>query len=84
MKAGQIVKSVAGRDKNSFYVVMQAAGAEAYIADGKLRKLSKPKRKNVKHIKATDCTVDLNGKTDKWLRNFLRDFSEPCLKSQGR
>ena len=84
MQVGQVVKATAGRDKGSFFAVTYAAGAEVYIADGKTRRLGRPKRKNARHIEATDTIIDLNDKTDKRLRRFLKEFKEQCLKSQGR
>ena len=49
MKAGQIVKSTAGRDKNTFFVVTEVVGTYAVICDGKHRPLEKPKMKKLKH-----------------------------------
>lgn len=80
---GTVVKSVAGHDKGSFYVITQAAGELVYIADGKLRKLEKPKRKSAKHINATKTIIDFEGKSNKWLYDQLKTFNEPLLKSQG-
>lgn len=42
---GSIVKAVAGREKNGFFVVLDCDSVFAYIADGKRRKVEKPKRK---------------------------------------
>jgi ribosomal protein L14E/L6E/L27E len=64
---GKIVISKAGRDKGRFAVVV---GYDGYvlIADGKEHKLSKPKRKNIKHITVTNETIDITNLTDKALR----------------
>ena len=43
---GMIVRSMAGHDKNRFYVVLDLCEGDAWIADGKQRKLERPKRKN--------------------------------------
>mgnify|MGYP007076769095 CR=1 FL=1 len=37
---GSIVKAVAGREKNGFFVVLDCDSVFAYIADGKRRKVS--------------------------------------------
>lgn len=37
MKAGQIVRSIAGRDKNTFFVITYVQGSYAVICDGKHR-----------------------------------------------
>ena len=51
---GSIVKSVAGRDQGSFYMVYEIVdGDYVTIVDGSLRKLSKPKKKKVKHLQNT-------------------------------
>ena len=54
---GSVVKSQAGHDKGRFYVVVKVEGTCAYIADGKLRKLEKPKRKNLKHLSPTNTVI---------------------------
>lgn len=50
MKAGDIVKSLSGRDENGYFLVINADDGYAVIADGKTRTLNKPKRKNLKHV----------------------------------
>ena len=42
---GQVVLSKAGKDSGSFYAVVLEEKDFAYIADGRLRKVEKPKRK---------------------------------------
>ena len=51
---GKIVRVIAGHDKNLFMVVTAVEGDFAYISDGKSRKLSKPKKKRLKHLRLTD------------------------------
>ena len=53
MKRGLIALSLAGHDKNNIMVVLDANEKEALVCDGKSRKLEKPKRKNIIHLKAT-------------------------------
>ncbi len=72
---GIVVKANAGRDNGKYFVVVGAENAHILIADGKTRKLASPKRKNVKHLTFTEKSVELNGITDKKLRNVLRSFS---------
>jgi ribosomal protein L14E/L6E/L27E len=67
---GRIVISAAGRDKGRYAVVVNYDGY-AYIADGKEHKLSKPKRKNIKHLIITDETIDITNLTDKSLRRLF-------------
>ena len=57
--AGMVVKSMAGHDSGSYYAVMRVENGFAYIADGKLRKVERPKKKNPLHLQKTLTTVDL-------------------------
>lgn len=69
---GRIVRSKAGRDKDTFYIVVKSDEA-VWVANGRERKLSSPKRKNPKHLALT-ATVLSVPETDKQLRRALRDF----------
>ena len=42
--------SAAGHDRGTLYLVLSEDGRSVLLADGKLRKLSRPKRKNRKHV----------------------------------
>lgn len=48
--ASDIAQSLAGRDKGKLFFVLETDGQFALIADGKLRKISKPKRKKLRHL----------------------------------
>ena len=50
VNVGDIVFSKAGRDKNSYFVVLKLEGDYAYICDGKTRKTDRPKYKKIKHL----------------------------------
>ncbi len=69
--SGMVVISSAGHDGGTWFVVTGADERYVYIADGKERKLEKPKRKNKKHIRKTGMTVDITAMTDKGLRRAL-------------
>ena len=43
IEAGSIVKALCGRDENRLFVVLDADGEYAHIADGHSRPLEKPK-----------------------------------------
>lgn len=45
LKVGQVVKSKAGRDKGKLFIVLNVEDPYAYIADGSLRKVEKPKKR---------------------------------------
>ena len=71
---GSVVRAEAGRDGGGYFVIVEADEKYCFIADGRSRKLNKPKRKNIKHIRITDSMIDLNDITDKKLRNALKQF----------
>ncbi len=48
--SGGVCKSVQGRDKDSYYVILEVSEGFVLVADGKLKKVSSPKRKNLKHV----------------------------------
>lgn len=73
---GCVVRSAAGHDKDRFYAVVKAEAGWVWIADGRLRKLEKPKKKNPKHLCKTKTILPVNGMTDKRLRELLRPFNQ--------
>lgn len=74
VKAGSVVISSAGHDCGRAMVVTAAEGSVVHVADGKERKLGSPKKKNIKHVRPTNSTIELEGLTDKKLRQTLRAF----------
>lgn len=74
-EAGLIVKATAGKEADGFYVIVACGESEVWLADGKRRALSKPKRKNIKHLQLTGTRIDLTALTDKKLRNVLRAYA---------
>jgi ribosomal protein L14E/L6E/L27E len=83
LKPGQIVKASAGRDKESFFVVLEVLGRRAARADGKRRKLMKPKSKNVLHLAPTSARAELLGMTDKKLRKLLAEYRGGTFTEEG-
>lgn len=74
IQIGSIVRALAGREKDSFYVAVGIHDGFVEIADGKERKLEKPKRKNIKHISPTNTVIDTDGLTNKKLRKLIAEF----------
>lgn len=73
---GTIVKACAGRDSDDYFVVVACDDLGFfYIANGKSRKLNKPKKKNVKHLQFTKTVIDLSSMTDKQLRKLLSNYT---------
>ncbi|HHX24627.1 MAG: RNA-binding protein [Tepidanaerobacteraceae bacterium] len=76
---GQLVKSIVGRDKGRFMVVIDVIDENyVYIADGDLRKVENPKKKKVKHLKVFNLKVDLI--VDK-LNNKQKVYNEEIKKA---
>lgn len=48
---GQLVQSIAGRDSNKYFLVIESGEGIVKVADGKMRKVQAPKKKNVKHLR---------------------------------
>ena len=62
---GQVVYSKSGRDKGGAFVVVGIEKDVIYIADGRTRPLSKPKKKNIKHIqRVNDIDFDIKRKIE--------------------
>jgi len=76
MEIGCVVKSLAGRDKNRFYVVTGFTNDAAFIADGKVRKLEKPKQKNVRHLQKTNTVFSPDDyRSNQSIRRSLSRFN---------
>lgn len=56
---GQLVFSKSGRDKGKLFIVVGIEGEYLYLADGKLRKVEKPKKKKIKHVQKTNHVVEI-------------------------
>ena len=51
---GRIVISRRGRDKGRPFVIVGVDGTYLYLADGRLRKLGRPKKKKSMHVQITE------------------------------
>lgn len=72
---GMIVKSLAGHDKNSFYVVVKEESGKLFISDGRRRKVLKPKLKSPSHLKATETILTVSQyQTNQSIKKSIRDF----------
>ena len=59
MEKRKIVISKSGRDKGKWFAVIKTEGNFVYIANGKLRKIENPKKKNIKHVAETKMTINI-------------------------
>lgn len=58
---GGAVISLQGRDKGSYYVVVEVRGDKVLVADGVKRRLDNPKIKNVKHLRLLPRNISEEG-----------------------
>ena len=72
---GSVVRAKAGRDKDSYFVVLDLLDKFALIVDGKSRKLEKPKKKNLNHLEATKTVITQNLETNRKIKKALSDFN---------
>ena len=78
---GTVVISKAGRDKGNFFIVLKTEDNYAYIADGNLRKVDRPKKKKLRHLQLTNYVSQriLNPEqeiTNSEVRKALAEYSE--------
>lgn len=89
LKVGQIVRPLAGRDKGQVMVVYEILDQNyVTICDGKLRKVSNPKKKKVRHLAKTNQIVTIlheklkngdkvnNAEIRKCLESFLGEIDD--------
>lgn len=84
MEPGDLVLSVAGRDKDRYYIVMEAGVHFCMISDGDIRKCDRPKKKKIKHVVQTGFSSEFIKKrfaegqkvTNTMLRNEINKFVE--------
>ncbi len=71
---GRVVTSLCGHDNGRLYLVVGEENGYLFLVDGKRRRLEKPKRKKIKHIRPIlpgrwcDPAVVTDGRLRKWLR----------------
>ncbi len=81
---GCVVKSVSGRDANRFYLVVQQEDGFVWIADGKVRPLERPKKKNPRHLCKTNTQVAVEEiTTNNQLKRLLHPFNYPSGQENG-
>lgn len=74
-KIGMVVQNKSGHDKG-FFVVVKIDSPCVYIANGKSRLLSSPKKKNPKHLTLTKAILDMDSiTTDRKLRAALWPYN---------
>ena len=76
LSVGQLVTSRAGRDSGRKYVVVGFdESGYVLVADGHIRKLSRPKRKNTKHLIAHEAVLVSDPLSNGEIRYFIESHS---------
>ena len=84
LKKGQICFSKAGHDKGGAFIILHSDDTYAYIADGKLRTLEKPKKKKRIHIQISNevnSEIMLENElyiNDSHIRKALAKYNKTC------
>lgn len=82
---GSVVLSTQGRDKGMYFVVTSVDNkGYVYLADGGMRKLNAPKKKNIKHVSLSGANLEAiaqkiaSGKKvfDSEVKSALRQFNQ--------
>ncbi len=85
LKIGQLVTSKMGRDLGKKYVVIEFYDDNhVNVADGFVRKMNRPKRKNVKHLVIHHVSLKVESLDDKVIGDFIEQHSnEERLGEEG-
>ncbi len=86
LKPGQLVRSLAGRDKGKHYLVLQELDSRnVLLVDGRSRTLAKPKKKNKAHLQHYDRRADLGEQdgTEKFSDSLLIRLLKEMVPVEG-
>ena len=91
IKVADFVTSLNGRDEGKLFIVVGTEDNYSLIADGKNRKVGKPKRKNNKHLKLeekidspiTTKLIDGEKVTNNEIRRALAQHAADCGEKGG-
>ena len=77
LKCGSVVRSLAGRDKDSLLAVVEIVEDGVLICDGKERPVERPKKKNLRHIGETGIELPMETiERNKSLRKALAGLAD--------
>ena len=88
---GRVVVSTQGHDAGRWYAVVSVLDERnLLLVDGDIRKLAKPKKKQVKHLKALPLSIQLEGRgesggpvADSDIRKALKAHKDAYLMKTG-
>jgi ribosomal protein L14E/L6E/L27E len=85
LSLGQIVYSKSGRDKGNAFIVTEFDNNYVWLADGKIRKLDKSKKKKKIHIQITKTiNADIRLKLENKLNILDADLRKALAEFKGR
>lgn len=84
---GKLVRPIAGHDKGTLCYVTAVEAPYLFLADGKRRRLAKPKRKKLCHVEVVGCEAPKEGDghpmSDRELRRWLAISRDKLRADQG-
>jgi len=72
---GFLACSLAGHDKGKIYLIVEETQDSVYVADGAVRTLDRPKKKNKRHvqiIKKENQRIDISSVTNEEIKHFIK------------
>jgi ribosomal protein L14E/L6E/L27E len=72
---GYLAYSLAGHDKGDVFLIISEEQDYVYVADGRLRMVEKPKKKNKKHIqiiKYINPKTDIESVTNEEIKHLIK------------
>ena len=71
---GMLVKSLAGHDEGSVYIIVETDAKYVYLVDGKIRTLARPKRKKRKHVQLILKKYNVSEADDTAIKRILKEW----------
>ena len=74
---GFLAYSLAGHDKGEIYLIIDETKDYVYVADGLVRTLNKPKKKNKKHIQIiqkSNQRIEIPSVTNEEIKHFIKSY----------
>ena len=81
---GDIVKAIAGREKEELFIIYKIDNNFAYLVNGKSRRIENPKKKNIKHLfllcKSEYTSINTQDLTNALVIKYLKDYKSKDYK----
>ena len=83
MRAGDIVIATAGKDKGKYFVIIGERDGKLLIANGRRRKVQRPKAKAEKHLRLVCSGADQPICTNKVILKLLKPYTMAYFKEES-